>query len=243
MNNFQDQGIIVNVRAHGESGAIASVLTENQGKWNGYVNGGRSSSRLRALLQMGQNVQVEWQSKAEGQLGRFDLDGDANITAKIMHDQGALLAVQSACSLIDRFLPEGEGHSGLYHGTVALIDIMGGDKWAPAYIMWEMAFLKELGYGIDLSKCAVTGVVENLTHVSPKSGRAVCCEEAEPYAHKLLEIPDFLQGKELKQDDIEKGLELTGYFLIHRLLQQSSYQTLPDARMSLENMFNPSKIT
>lgn len=242
MNNFQDQGIILSVRGHGESGAVASILTENHGKWNGYVNGGRSSSRLRALLQQGQSVSIDWQSKSEGQLGRFDIDGDADMAIKIMDDPRAMLAVQSACALMNMFLPEQETHAALYHGTKAMTGLLATDQWAPTYIVWEMAFLRELGYGIDLSKCAVTGSTENLTHVSPKSGRAVCAAEAGPYATKLLPIPAFLRGEAEGADDIYHGLCLTGYFLIHRLLQQSSYPSLPDARLSLENAFNPTML-
>ena len=84
-----------------------------------------------------------------------------------------------------------------------------------------------------MSKCAVSGETGNLTHVSPKTGRAVCEREAEPYAHKLIEIPQFLQGNDLAEDDIEKGLKMTGYFLTHRLLQHSSYTVLPNARVQL----------
>lgn len=243
MNNFQDQGVILGVRGHGENGAVVAILTENHGKCNGYVNGARSSKRLRALLQQGNLVTVNWQSKSEEQLGRFDIESDQDITAKLMDDPKALLAVQSACALLDNFLPEREIHSALYHGTKAFLNLIGNDQWAPTYIFWEMAFLKELGYGIDLSKCAVSGETDDLTYVSPKSGRAVCAREAEPYAHKLLSIPAFMQGRPMKDDDVGVGLKLTGYFLIHRLLQYSSYQSLPEARLSLENAFNPSNIT
>ncbi len=128
------------------------------------------------------------------------------------------------------FLPDREAHKALFYGTDVVLSLINGDEWMPAYIMWEVAFLKELGYGIDLSKCAVTGVTDGLTHISPKTGRAVCAAEAEPYKSKLLEIPSFMTGQGWQDGDDEKGLKLTGYFLIHRLLQHSSYHELPDAR-------------
>ncbi|PCI00859.1 MAG: DNA repair protein RecO [Alphaproteobacteria bacterium] len=243
MNNFQDHGIILSVRGHGESGAIVSIFTEEHGKCSGYVNGARSSARLRSTLQQGQCVSVTWTSKSEDQLGRFDIESDIDITARLMDNSKTLLAVQSVCALIDGFLPERELHGALYHGTRAFIDLLGSEQWAPTYIYWEMAFLKELGYGIDLSTCAASGETESLTYVSPKSGRAVCDREAQPYKHKLLPIPAFMQGKPMADEDIAVGLKLTGHFLIHRLLQHSSYHTLPEARLSLENAFNPSKIT
>ncbi len=235
MNQFLDQAIIISVRAHGESGAVIHVLTEDHGKCGGYVNGAQASSRLRSTLQPGNIVNVDWQSKSEGQLGRFDVELEQDISASLFSDAKSLLAVQSACALIDMFLPDREKQDALFHGTCALMNIMKTDQWPAVYITWEMAFLKEMGYGIDISKCAVSGVEGGLTHVSPKSGRAVCAAEAEPYKDKLLEIPSFMREGELSDDDITKGLKLTGYFLMHRLLQHSSYHALPDARHQLEN--------
>ncbi len=237
MNRFSDQGIILSVRSHGENGAVVHVLSENNGKCGGYVNGAQSSSRLKSILQPGTVVSFEWQSKSEGQLGRFDVELEQDISALILGDQKALLAVQSICGLMDMFLPEQECHDSLFHGTCAFLDILKTDQWPAVYITWEMAFLKELGYGIDLSKCAVTGQTENLTHVSPKSGRAVCATEAEPYTHKLLEIPHFLRGENFAESDIKSGLKMTEYFLIHRLLQQSSFNTLPEPRIMLAEKF------
>lgn len=237
MNHFSDQGIIISVRQHGESGAVIHVLTENNGKCGGYVNGAQASSRLRSILQQGNLVQLDWQSKSEGQLGRFDVELEQDISASLLSDAKSLLGVQSACGLMDMFLPDREKQGSLFHGTCALMNIMKTDQWPAVYITWEMAFLKEMGYGIDISKCAVSGVTDNLTHVSPKSGRAVCADEAEPYKDKLLEIPSFMQGGDLADDDIAKGLKLTGYFLMHRLLQHSSYQALPDARNHLNASF------
>ncbi len=241
MNHFSDQGIILSARPHGEGGAVVHILSENHGKCSGYVNGAQSSSRLKSLLQKGNIVSFEWSSKAEGQLGRFDLEMEEGTATSIMDTPKAITAVQSACGLIDMFLPDRESHPALYNGTQALLQAMKGDEWPAVYIVWEMAFLKELGYGIDLSKCAVTGATDNLTHVSPKTGRAVCSEEAAPYLPKLIEIPQFLQGNDFADDDIEKGLKMTGYFLVHRLLQQSSFTELPNGRVQMDENFSVEK--
>jgi DNA repair protein RecO (recombination protein O) len=243
MNEFQDQAIVLHVRNHGEGGAIVSVLTEKYGRVNGYVNAAQSSKRLRAALQQGNLIAVDWQSKTEGQLGRFNIDIEQDFAGKCLDDPKALSAIQSISALMYTFLPEREPYTSLFSGTLGLLQLMIQGYWQPALIMWEMAFLKELGFGIDISQCAVTNDTTNLTHVSPKSGRAVSAKAAEPYIDKLLAIPQFMQGNELAKDDIHTGLRLTGYFLIHRLLQQSSFETLPDARIALENTFKPIKIT
>ena len=223
MQHLTNQGIVLSARPHGDGGAVVSVLTEQYGRVGGFVNGAQSSKRLRSVLQSGNLVHHDY-------------------ATRLMNDQKALLGVQSVCALVAMFLPEREPYPSLFSGTNGLFALMDNDNWPPAYIMWELAFLKELGYGIDLSKCVVTGQTENLTHVSPKSGRAVSDQAAEPYKDKMLPIPDFLQGKVLADDDIYNGLRLTGYFLIHRLLQHSSYTSLPDPRIALENMVKPTNI-
>ena len=237
MNHFVDQGIILSVRPHGEGGAVVHCLTENHGKANGYVNGAQASTRLRSTLQTGNVVALNWTSKAEGQLGRFDIDLDHDIAAVIFDEPKAIAAVQSACTLIDMFLPEREAHAGLYNGTAALMQAMKGGTWPAVYIMWEIAFLSEMGYGIDLSECAACKTHDDLTHISPKTGRAVCAKDAEPYLGKLLEIPSFMRGENLADGDIAKGLKLTEYFLIHRLLQHSTYTALPESRVQLQNSY------
>tara|TARA_B100001765_G_C19492722_1_gene334786 strand:- start:298 stop:1020 length:723 start_codon:yes stop_codon:yes gene_type:complete len=237
MNRFSDQGIVLSVRPHGEGGAVVHLLTQNHGKCGGYVNGAQSSGRLRSLLQPGNIVSCEWQAKSEGALGRYDLELEKDVSAVIFDDPNAIHAVQSACSLIDMFLPEREIYFDLYQGTEAFLDIIKTSQWPAVYILWEVAFLKEMGYGIDLSKCAVTDETKNLTHVSPKTGRAVCEREAEPYKSKLLEIPHFMQGEAFQEGDIETGLALTGHFMIHRLLQHSTFQAMPEPRIQLEKTF------
>ena len=237
MNQLNDNGIILSVRPHGEGGAVVQVLSEDHGKCGGYVNGATLSTRLRSILQQGNIISFDWQSKADGQLGRFDIELETDIAMRIIDTPKAILAVQSLCGLMDMFLPDREEHPSLFNGTCGFLNLLQNDQWLAAYIMWEMAFLKELGYGIDMTKCAVTGVTDNLTHISPKSGRAVCEAETEPYKSKLLEIPQFLRGEGLADGDIAKGLKLTGYFLMHRLLQHSSFAALPGARVQLEGAF------
>lgn len=238
MNHFSDQGIILSVRPHGENGAVAHILSESHGKCGGYINGAQSSTKLRSLLQIGNHVSLSWTSKSEGQLGRFDLEPERDYASVVFDDPHAIQAMQSVCGLMDMFLPDREAYPALYAGTIALLDTMAGEEWPAVYILWEVAFLKEMGYGIDLSKCAVCGTQEGLTHISPKTGRAVCAEHAQPYIPKLHEIPRFMQGLDLDDGDYLKGLKMTEYFLVHRLLQHSSYQALPDVRSHLTAFFD-----
>ena len=236
MLEWQDQGIILSLRRHGENGGIASILTLEHGRSCGYVYGA-TSNKKRGLLEIGNIVNVRWHAKSQGQLGSFDLELEKSPIADVMHDSFKLTALQSACSLIDKTLAEGEFHSGLYEGTKALIESFTTDLWEISYIFWEIALLRELGFGLDLTKCVSTGVVEDLIYVSPRSGCAVSKAAGEIYKAKLLSLPPFLRGEAIfEKKDILDGLKLTGYFLLDRVFSLTN-QNLPDARLRLQDKY------
>lgn len=90
-------------------------------------------------------------------------------------------------------------------------------------VRYELLLLAELGFGLDLERCAVTGANDALVAVSPKSGRAVSAAEAEPYSGKLLPMPSFVRsGGPATWQDIEDGLALTGHFLLRDLIPERS---------------------
>lgn len=237
MEHWTDQGIILSARAHGESGAVASVLTLNHGRHNGYVYGAKSS-KMRGNLEPGTWAEIEWTSRVSDQLGHFTFEQGKNSASRIMDDPMKLAALLSACALCDAALPEREGHARLYHGMMALIDTLQTDVWAQAYIMWELAFLKELGFGLDLSRCVAGGDARSLTYVSPKSGCAVSLKEGYPYRDRLLLLPEFLKPEPLGNGaaDVVNGLKLTGYFLENWVFAHHSHG-IPDARLRFASVF------
>ena len=126
----------------------------------------------------------------------------------------AVTAVLSTC------LPEREQHRPLLDSLIALLDMVDqGDEdvlhWGPLLIRWELGVLSELGFGLDLSCCAATGVTEDLIYVSPRSGRAVSATAGKPYHDKLLPLPAFLvgNGQNVTIEDVRDGLNLTEFFL------------------------------
>ena len=236
MESFQDQGIVLSVRAHGENGAIVSLMTGQHGRCVGYVRGARSS-KMRGTLEQGNVVDAQWQSRVSDGLGSFNLELSKSFAAGFMHDPLKLGALQSACALMDAALPEREAHAGLYHGALALFDVFAGDVWGAAYVMWEIAFLKELGFSLDLSRCAGGGDDQALAYVSPKSGRAVSYEAGAPYRDKLLPLPGFLKPQGGGSDeDVLTGLRLTGYFLEHWVFNHHTHG-VPDPRLLFEQRF------
>lgn len=233
MESWQDHGIVLSVRSHGENGGVVSLLTENYGRHAGYVRG-VAGSRLRGIVEPGNLVSASWSSRVEGQLGTFTLEPERAITGPLLGDPLRLAALISACSLCDVALPERELHPGLFHGLLALLDMLEGEAWGPAYIVWEIAFMRELGFGLELNKCAAGGDPATLAWVSPKSGRAVSEAQAVPYKEKLLPLPDFLKpgGSVIDNDEVLKGLKLTGYFLEHWVFVHG--KALPEARIRFQ---------
>lgn len=238
MMEWQDNGVILSVRPHGETGGVVSILTENHGRTAGYVYGA-VSTKTRGVLEIGNEVAIDWKAKAPGQLGTFSLELNKSHAANVMDDPLKLTALQAACALADKTMPENEKHAGVYEATRALLASFAGELWGPSYIFWEIGLLRELGFGLDLSKCVSTGEVENLLYVSPKSGCAVSAGAGEIYKEKLLKLPPFLRGEaRFDTADILDGLKLTGHFLLHRVFSQA-HANLPEPRLRLEDkVFN-----
>jgi DNA repair protein RecO (recombination protein O) len=230
---WSDSGIVLAVRPHGETSAIVEVLTALNGRHAGLVRGGRSRS-MRPVLQPGNQIAVTWRARLADHLGMFVIEAENLGAGAVMEDRTALAGLNAACALAVMALPEREAHAQVYEGFQVFLSVLDQpDVWPALYVRWEAGLLSDLGYGLDLETCAVTGVMEDLTHVSPRTGRAVCREEAQPYLAKLLEIPGFMKGSGvIEPGDIALGLALTGYFLERRVLWPIDKQ-LPEARMRL----------
>ncbi|MDG1418066.1 MAG: DNA repair protein RecO [Maricaulis sp.] len=231
--DWSDTGIILAVKAHGETSGIVDLLTREHGRHAGLVRGARSRSK-RPVLQPGNCVQAHWRARLADHLGSYTIEADTLRAGSVMDDRAALAGLNSACALSILCLPEREVHPAVYQGLRVLVESFDNeDIWPALYVRWEAGLLADLGYGLDTEKCAVTGVTEDLTHISPRTGRAVCREEAAPYLDKLLALPGFLQGHgKIEAGDIQRGLELTGYFLERRVLWPTNRQ-LPEARTRL----------
>jgi len=239
--DWTDQGIVLSARKHGESSAIVTLLTREYGRHAGLVRGG-SGKRQRGMYQSGNFVIAHWRGRLSEHLGSYtcelasgEREGGGATASKFLDDPLRLAAISSACSITEWALPEREAHPPIYDGLTVLLDNMEGPDWATVYVKWELGLLGELGFGMDLGSCASTGSLEELTYVSPKSGRAVSEQAAAPYRHLLLPLPAFLQttGKCGSPDEILQGLALTGYFLEQHVLSQRNHNTLPTSRHRL----------
>lgn len=218
---FRAPAIILAVRAHGEHGAIVRALTERSGVQAGYVRGGHSR-RLRPVLQPGNAITGEWRARTEGALPALTAEL-TDSRAPLYGEPLAAAALDWATSLTAAALPEGQPYPQLYaalDGVLAAIEAAPVARgWAVALVRYELLLLAALGFGLDLSACAVTGEVGDLRYVSPKSGRAVGAAGASGYERQLLVLPPFLlEGGAASWEDILAGLRLTGHFLARDLL-------------------------
>jgi DNA repair protein RecO (recombination protein O) len=230
---WQDEAVVLSARRHGESAAIVTVMTREHGRHAGLVRGG-GGKRARSLYQPGNRLQVTWRARLVDQLGQLSAEPLAFVAARLLHDPDRLAGLGAACALLDAGLPERDPHPNLYGALSDLLEVLVEDgRWLERYVRFELELLAELGFGLDLSACAVTGEPDDLAFVSPASGRAVSREGAGTYAPRLLPLPGFLTGGGPADDAaILEGLCLTGAFL-RRHLFDATERAMPAARERL----------
>ena len=221
----ETHAIVCALRSHGEHGAIVRLMTPEQGLVAGYVRGARGR-RMRPVLMAGNVVHAQLSARTETQLPQA--------TIELLHSRGPLLseplpaaAIEWATVLTATALPDGQPYLRLYQALEGLLEAIeaapSANGWGAALVRYELLLLAELGFGLDLERCVVTGSNDDLVAVSPKSGCAVSAAEAEPYAGRLLPLPPFVRvGGRASWAEIAQGLELTGHFLMRDVLTDRS---------------------
>ncbi len=236
--DWQDEGIMISVRPHGETSAIVEAFTAKHGRHSGVVRGGTSRKKA-AFLQPGTQVALAWRARLQDHLGSFALE-PIHSRAALMANRAGLAALNAVCALLHLALPERESHPALYTATTMLLDQIesGAPGWPADYPRWELALLQELGFALDLTCCAVTGSRDDLAYVSPRTGRAVSRAGAGDFAPRLLPLPRFLlpqgnRGEALDGEEMASALRLTGHFLNLGLEPILQGRPLPEARARL----------
>jgi DNA repair protein RecO (recombination protein O) len=232
---FETKAIVCALRSHGENGAVVRLMTPDRGLQAAYIRGARGR-RMRPVVMAGNVVEASLAARTDTQLPQARVE--------LVHSRGPLLseplpaaAIEWVAALTASALPEGQPYPRLYSALEGLLDAIeaapSASGWGSALVRYELLMLAELGFGLDLDRCAVSGSNDNLVAVSPKSGRAVSATEAEPYAGKLLPLPPFVrEGGTASWTEIAQGLELTGHFLERDLLTDRS-RPIGEARARL----------
>jgi DNA repair protein RecO (recombination protein O) len=214
MAEWSDDAFVLSARPHGETGGVVELLTETRGRYVAHV-AGAASRRMKPFLQPGARVMATYRARTSENLGSASLEPVGEGPSALFDDALALTGLAAAASVVG-VLPEREPHPGAFAAFEALVAAFAApDIWPAVYVRFEAGLLEELGFGLDLSRCAVTGGVDDLAYVSPRSGRAVSRDAGEPYKDKLLKLPGFLLGSQggLGEGDVGAGLALTGHFL------------------------------
>ncbi|MDO5612409.1 MAG: DNA repair protein RecO [Paracoccus sp. (in: a-proteobacteria)] len=227
---WQAEGTVIARRTHGETAAIIEVMTAEYGRHAGLVPGG-ASARRAALLQPGSRLALRWRARQADALGHFTAQ-PVRARAGLLSDPLGLAGLNAVCALLSFALPERDPHPRLALLTETLLDaIEAGADWPQDYLIWEMRLLDEMGFGLDLTTCAVTGAPEGLAYVSPKSGRAVSRAGAGEWADRLLPLPASMGGAgDNRGNGLAEGLAITGHFLTTRLAAELVGRPLPAAR-------------
>jgi DNA repair protein RecO (recombination protein O) len=231
---FEDDAFVLSARAYGETGAIVEVLTRRHGKYAAHVAGG-GSRKLKAVLQPGAQALVRFRARVADQLGAAGLEPLGEGPSALFDDALALAGLQAAAAVAAGALPEREPHPGAFLAFEALTRALADpDIWPAVFVRFEAGLLQDLGFGLDLSRCAATGAADDLIYVSPRTGRAVSRAAGEPYKDRLLTLPPFLLGAQagLAAGDVGAGLALTGHFL-EAFVFNPMNRPLPPARVWL----------
>lgn len=230
---WQDEGIVLSSRKHGETSAILEVMTRAHGRHLGLVRGGRSRKQ-QPVLQPGNRLSLIWRARLDEHLGTFQAEPLAFNAARLLESATAVYGLLTLAAHL-RLLPERDPHAALYETLGIVIDNL-GDAHAAAELVarFELLVLDELGFGLDLTRCAATGQTDDLAYVSPRTGRAVSREAGGPWHDRMLILPDFLHPNAREAADqaaIEAAFRLTGFFLFRHVYEPRAIAE-PEARAS-----------
>jgi DNA repair protein RecO (recombination protein O) len=225
--------IVLDARPYAEGDVVATVMSQAHGLHRGLARGGASRGKA-ATWQAGNLVQVRWTARLTEQLGSFTGELIHPAAAHVMDDALGLAMLTALCAVAEGALPERQPHPRIFAGLLSVIPRLPlGETQLTDVVRWELVVLSDLGYGLDLSGCAVTGRTEGLTYVSPRTGRAVTLEGAGNWSARLLPLPGFIIGETGADATAWRdGLRLTGHFLARDAFGHQ-HRPLPQARQML----------
>jgi DNA repair protein RecO (recombination protein O) len=230
---WEAPAIVLDTRRFGEGDAVATVMTAEHGLHRGLARGGTSRAGA-PVWQAGNLVQIRWVARLSDQLGSFSAEMIHPGAAMAMDDAMTLAMLSAACAVAEGVLPEREPHPRVFEALVGLIaNLPRGIDMLTDLVRWESLLLSDLGYGLDLAQCAVTGQRIGLAFVSPRTGRAVTAAASGLWKDRLMVLPGFLAGGNAAgPEDWRDGLRLTGHFLARDAFGHLN-KGLPQARLML----------
>ncbi|CAN5157989.1 DNA repair protein RecO [soil metagenome] len=219
---WSDEGIIIGTRRHGETSVIIELMTPAHGRHLGLVRGGRSRKQ-QPVLQPGNSVTATWRARLDEHLGTYTVEPTRQRAAQLIEGAAGLYGIQALGELL-RLLPERDPHPRLYDGLAAILDWFDEPAIAAALMVrFELKLLDDLGFGLDLERCAATGTNDDLAYVSPKTGRAVSRSAGEAYRNRLMALPSFLLEPAVAEAppaaELGDAFRLTTYFFARHVFE------------------------
>ncbi|MFN3473129.1 MAG: DNA repair protein RecO [Blastomonas sp.] len=236
---IRTSAIVCTVRKHGEHGAVARLFTPEHGLQAGYVQGGRSTA-MRPVLMPANLVTAELRSRSPDQLASLTVELSTS-RAPYYAEPLAAAAFQWVTLLTATVAPDDQPFPRLYAALAALLELVcvapSARWWARAMVQYEVLLLAELGFGLDLERCAVTGERDDLAYVSPRTGRAVSLHAAGVYAEKLLALPTFMTSDaEPDWEQLLQGFALTGHFIERQFFAERRADPLAARVMMIDRL-------
>ena len=214
-----------------KSSVIADIFTRENGRARGLVKGGRSR-RIRPILQTGNGLRVEWRARLDDQLGVYTAELTEATASRVLDDKLSLAGVTALAGLL-QILPERDPHPRLFDAARTCLEAANETRFPASLIRFELRFLDELGFGLNLATCAATGRRDDLAYVSPKSGQAVSRQAGEVYHDRLLPLPEFLSSAQGTDQpchaDLQSAFAMTGHFLGAHVFAETG-KPIPKAR-------------
>ena len=211
---FKDEGYIIGNKRYGENSLIINIISKNNGLISGFVKAG-GNKKNNGICQIGNKVAFDAYARIEENMLNLKIELVSPIAVNFMNSASKLSTLSALCSLCMACLPEKENLERFYYYIDSFFELINEDNWLTHYCFFEFYLLEHLGIGLDLSECAACGSCENLTYISPKSGRAVCQESGKDYADRLYLYPHFIVDKNYYPNIAEMAelLKMTGFFL------------------------------
>ncbi len=230
---FTDQGYIINLRRHGESSLILTVLTKSHGKVTGYAKNALTRKNL-GIYQLGNLIEISAYARVDDNMLSLKTELVSPAAVNFLSDNAKLQALSSLCALSNTCMPELQDLERFYYYVDSFFNLIDEDNWLVHYSFFEFYLLEYLGISLDLSECSATGTTENLAYVSPKTGKAVCAEAGEPYKDRLFKYPRYILECHYHPgpEELADLLSMTEFFLYKNFFAAHGLK-FPESRANL----------
>ena len=156
--NWNDEGYLLSKNNFDENSIIIESFTFDHGKYSGIVYGG-SSRKLKKIIQIGNKLSLNLNSKGENRIGYFNVELIRPISPLFFDDKKRSICILAASSILKILLPERQINKKIYTSFEILLNNLNINDWIISYIHWELLLIKELGFETNFKK---SGFLDNL---------------------------------------------------------------------------------